>query len=102
MAHYCLLLLLNFEEEKFTVAISLDGDKENDSKRVFLNNTPSFPLVIKNILTLKKTRIKFACKATIMPENKNIVQMFTFLKITKFLSIMGSLQEHLMTVIYLK
>lgn len=67
-----------FEEEKFTVAISLDGDKENDSKRVFLNNTPSFPLVIKNILTLKKTRIKFACKATIMPENKNIVQMFTF------------------------
>lgn len=56
----------------------MEINKENDSKRVFLNNKPSFPLVIKNILTLKKTRIKFACKATIMPENKHIVQMFHF------------------------
>lgn len=66
------------EEEEFAVSVSLDGDEENDSKRVFLNNTPSFPVVIKNILALKKTKIKFACKSTIMPESKKIVQMFRF------------------------
>lgn len=81
ISHGCTLKFL--EEEKFTVSVSLDGDEENDSKRVFLNNTPSFPLVIKNILTLKKTKIKFACKSTIMPGNKKIVQMFRFFEDNK-------------------
>ncbi len=68
-----------FEKEKFSVSVSIDGNEENDNKRVFLDGTPSFQIVIKKISALKKSKIKnFACKATITPDNKNIVQLFRF------------------------
>ena len=67
-----------FESEKFSVSVSLDGNEENDSNRIFLNGLPSFPVVIKNIIVLKRSKIKFACKATIMPDNKNIAKLFSF------------------------
>lgn len=68
-----------FEKEDFSVSVSLDGNEENDKKREFLDGTPSFQVVIKNINALKKSKIKkFACKATITPDNKNVVQLFRF------------------------
>ncbi len=67
-----------FEKEKFSVSVSLDGNEENDSKRIFLDGSPSFPFVIKNVIALKKSKVNFACKATIMPDNKNVVQLFQF------------------------
>lgn len=67
-----------FERENFAISVSLDGDQVNNSNRVFLNGTPSFPVVIKKIFALKKTKIKFVCKATIAPDNENLMQMFSF------------------------
>jgi len=54
-------LLLNkniafFAEKEFDLLVSLDGNRENNSYRVFHNNKDSFVQVINN---LKKTRIRY-------------------------------------------
>lgn len=77
-------LIKFLEKEKFAISVSLDGDEKNDSNRIFINGNPSFSKVIENITLLKKTKIKFACKATITPDNKDLLQMFRFFEDNEF------------------
>lgn len=72
-----------FEKENFAVSVSLDGDEYNNRHRVYLNGKPSYPTVIKKIMVLKKANITFACKATISPDNNNLLQMFQFFENNK-------------------
>jgi len=44
-----------FAENKFEVLISLDGDNEASSYRVFKNDKPVYPIVYKNSMLLKQT-----------------------------------------------
>lgn len=71
------------KKENFSVSVSLDGDKEDDRNRIFLNGNPSFSTVIKNISALKENGIDFACKSTIIPDNSRLVQTFHFFEENK-------------------
>lgn len=71
--------LLNlWEKEKFSVSFSLDGDESNNINRVFSDGTSSFSTVFNNVIEIKRRSINFACKATLTPENHNILQIFRF------------------------
>jgi radical SAM protein with 4Fe4S-binding SPASM domain len=67
-----------FEKENFAVSVSLDGDKLNDQNRVFPNGRPSFDLVFDKIMQIKQSKIRFACKSVVAPENQNLLRMSKF------------------------
>ena len=67
-----------YKENKFTLDISLDGDKINDASRIFPNGKSSFDIVINNINKCKELGIAFSCKAVIQPMNIGILNAFVF------------------------
>ena len=77
--------ILNFfVKEKFSVSVSLDGDEVNDKNRIFPNGESSFNFVFDKIKQIKQSKIyRFACKAVVMPDNKNLLQMCDFFEINK-------------------
>lgn len=71
------------KKENFIVSVSLDGDERFDRNRIYKNGTPSFPVVFERIKALKETNIKFVCKTTILPDSKELLQMFDFFEKNK-------------------
>lgn len=73
-----------FKQNKFTLNISLDGNKQiNDQVRIYHNGLGSFNDVYKNIKKLKENKIDFVCKTVILPDNKNLVDVFSFFEKNK-------------------
>lgn len=67
-----------FKHYHFAIDISLDGDKESNADRIFINGTSSFDTVYKNIKLLKDNNIRFSCKPVIKPDNNNLLSVFDF------------------------
>ena len=68
-----------FKKNKFTINISLDGnEKINNLSRIYPNGKGSFNDVYKNMMLLKENDIEFSCKTVILPNNKNLFEVFSF------------------------
>ena len=73
-----------FKLNKFSINISLDGNKEvHDMSRVFHNGKGSFDTVIKNINALKENDIEFSCKTVVQPNNNKLLNSFIFFEENK-------------------
>jgi len=73
-----------FKLNMFTINISFDGDKKtHDASRIYHNGKGSFEDIYNNLTLLKKNGIKFSCKTTIQPDNKNLVEVFSFFEENK-------------------
>jgi len=88
-----------FKNNKFILNISLDGNKEiNDLYRVYHNGKGSFNDVFNNIKLLKENNIEFFCKTTVLPDNKNLLDVFSFFEENKipftFTIATNSFDEH--------
>jgi len=67
------------KSNKFTIYISLDGnEKINNTSRVYHNGEGSFSDVFNNMNLLKENNIEFSCKTVVQPNNKNLVEVFSF------------------------
>ncbi|WP_421920092.1 radical SAM protein [Marinifilum sp.] len=88
-----------FKQHRFEINISLDGSERiNDLSRVYSNGKGSFKDVYKNINLLRENNIEFSCKTVVLPDNKNLVDVFSFFeenKITfKFTIVTNSFNDH--------
>ncbi len=88
-----------FKQNKFEINISLDGNKEiNDLSRIYNNGRGSFNDVYANIKLLKENNIKFLCKTVVLPDNKNLVDVFLFFEENrirfKFTIVTNSFDNH--------
>ncbi|NVO12102.1 MAG: radical SAM protein [Bacteroidales bacterium] len=73
-----------FKSNKFTINISLDGDEKiNDASRLYHNGKGSFKDVFNNMNLLKENNIEFSCKTTVLPDNKNLAEAFSFFEENK-------------------
>lgn len=77
-----------FKDYNFTIAISLDGNKqEHDKIRIFKNGTPSFNKIIKNIKKLNNEKIKLdVISLTLTKENLDL-NIDEFIKLLKILNV---------------
>lgn len=82
-----------FKHHHFTIDISLDGDEESNADRIFINGTPSFDKVYRNIQLLQENNIRFSCKPVIKPDNNNLLSVFDFFERSKIPFVFGFATE---------
>jgi len=97
-----------FKLNKFTINISMDGnEKTHNTSRTYYNGEGSFNDVFNNMNLLKENNIEFSCKTTVQPDNKNLVEVFSFFEENKihfnFSIVTNSFDNHfLLNIEFLK
>lgn len=77
-------------EHNISVQVSVDGNKEaHDSRRFYENKTGSYENIIKKTKLLRDKN-KLGVRATITPDNKDYLEIYTHLDALKFRSIYAS------------
>jgi len=68
-----------FKENNFLVNVSIDGPKEvHNITRKYHTGKGSFDDVMRGLNILKQYKVNFACKTVLLPNSKNIIEIFDF------------------------
>ncbi len=77
-------MLVYFKEHKIDITISFDGPEAiQNSNRIFRNGKGSFSQVYNNVKLLKESNIDFLCSTVLLPNNKKILDVFSFFEENK-------------------
>lgn len=75
MSDELLSFLINYNVKLY---ISLDGNEEANSARVFKNGKPAFAIVQKNMELLKRNNVPFSCKAIVQPGKGKMLECVSY------------------------